>query len=199
MKFMQALIFLLLAFAAFAEDTNVFESATVGFKVTKPDDWQFITAQENLDNIKKIELKDEELRQQILKYATAPLVAMLKYPEPFDDLNPSFKVNIKPLGQLRGMAPTKMLELILPQFKDIFHDFSLVQAPMDTTVGQHVAGYMRTNYSLMVPDGRTFPASSEIWIVPRGDYFFLIGAGSRQDEKTGSRDEIAKILSSIEM
>jgi len=42
-----------------------------------------------------------------------------------------------------------------------------------------------------------FPTASELWIVPRGDYFFLIGAGTRQDEKTGGRDEIRSILGTV--
>jgi hypothetical protein len=126
-------------------------------------------------------------------------VVITKYPEPFDDLNPSFKVNIKPLGQLKGADPKKILELILPQFQNIFQDFNLIQPPSDTTVGRLPAAYMRINYSLVAQDERTFPTTSELWIVPRGDYFFMIGAGTRQDEKTGSREEIAKIMSSIEL
>ena len=56
---------------------------------------------------------------------------------------------------------------------------------------------MKIHYSLQVPDGRTFPTTSEMWIVPKGDYFFMIGAGTRQDEKTGSRREIQQIVDSI--
>lgn len=199
MRIIQVFVFSLLSFGAFAQDTNVFESVTVGFKVIKPSEWQFVTADENLENLKKIQLNDEELQQLMHKYSTAPLVAMMKYPEPFDDLNPSFKVNIKPLGQLKGTDPKKILGLLLPQFQKMFQDFDLAQAPTDTTVGKLPAGYMRINYSLAIPDGRTFPTASELWIVPRGDYFFMIGAGTRQDGKTGSREEISKILSSIEL
>ena len=56
---------------------------------------------------------------------------------------------------------------------------------------------MRIHYSLIIPDGRKFPTSSELWIVPRGDYFFMIGAGTRQDERNGSREEIHEILSTV--
>ena len=70
----------------------------------------------------------------------------------------------------------------------------MVQAPTDTTVSDLSAAYMRINYTLAIPDGRTFPTTSELWIVPRGNYFFMIGAGTRQDGKTGSREEISKIL-----
>ncbi len=199
MRIIQALVVSLLSFGVFAQDTNVFESVTVGFKVTKPTEWQFVTAKENLENLKKVQINDEELQQLMLKYSTAPLVAMMKYPEPFDDLNPSFKVNIKPLGQLKGTDPKKILGLILPQFQKMFQDFKLVQAPTDTTVGKLPAAYMRINYSLTIPDGRTFPTASELWIVPRDDYFFMIGAATRQDGKTGSREEISQILSSVEL
>jgi hypothetical protein len=40
---------------------------------------------------------------------------------------------------------------------------------------------------------------SELWIVPRGDYFFMIGAGTRQDEKTGTRKEIQEILKTVKI
>lgn len=199
MRIIQVLVISLLSFGVFAQDTNVFESVTVGFKVTKPSEWQFVTAEENLENLEKVQMNDEEFQQLMLKYSTAPLVAMMKYPEPFDDLNPSFKVNIKPLGQLKGTDPKKILGLILPQFQKMFQDFNLVQPPTDTTVGKLPAAYMRINYSLAIPDGRTFPTASELWIVPRGNYFFMIGAGTRQDGKTGSREEISKILSSVEL
>jgi hypothetical protein len=58
---------------------------------------------------------------------------------------------------------------------------------------------MRINYSLQIPDGRSFPTTSEMWIVPKGNYFYMIGAGTRQDEKTGSRREIRQILDSVKI
>lgn len=199
MKIIQAFVLFVLTCAAFADNTNQFESITVGFKVTKPNDWQFVTADENLENIKKVQMNDQEFQQLMLKYSTAPLVAIMKYPEPYEDLNPSFKVNIKPLGKLKGTEPKNILSLIIPQFEKMFQDFNLVQPPTDTKVAGLDAAYMHINYSLVIPDGRVFPTASELWIVPRGDYFFMIGAGTRQDEKTGSRSETNEILNSVVM
>jgi len=192
------LVIFLLTGIAYA-DENIFKSITVGFEVTKPKGWSFVTAQENLDNLKRTKLSDDEFHQLMLKYATAPLVAMMKYPEPYDDLNPSLKVNIKPFGQLKGRDGKEVISLILPQFQKVFKDFQLVQAPIDVKVAGLKAAYVRINYSLQIPDGRTFPTTSELWIVPRGDYFFMIGAGTRQDEKTGSRKEIEQIMKSIKI
>jgi hypothetical protein len=187
----------LAAMPAYTADVDLFKSVTAGFEVTKPAGWQFITADQNLDNLKRAELNDKDFQAAMLKYATAPLVAMMKYPEPFDDLNPSFKVNIKPFGQLKGTAPTKILGLLTPQFEKVFQDFVVVVPPTPKTVSGLEAGYMQVSYSMQSPDGRTFPTTSELWIVPRGDYFFMIGAGTRQDEKTGTRKEIQEILDTV--
>ncbi|MED5431034.1 MAG: hypothetical protein VX920_01725 [Pseudomonadota bacterium] len=199
MRIIQVLVVSLLSFSVFAQDDNVFESVTVGFKVTKPSEWQFVTAEENLESLKNFQLNDDEFKQLMLKYSTAPLVAMMKYPEPFDDLNPSFKVNVKPLGNFKGDDPKKIMGLMPPQFYKMFDSFKLVQPPVDTAVDELPAAYMRMDYSVAISDGRSFPATSELWIVPRGDYFFLIGAGTRQDGVTGSREEISKIISSVEL
>jgi hypothetical protein len=124
---------------------------------------------------------------------------MMKYPEPFDDLNPSFKVNVKPFGKLKGTNPKQILAMVSTQFGSIFKDYKVVQAPTNTTVSGIKSGYLRVHYSLQILDGRTFPTTSELWIVPRGDYFFMIGAGTRQDEKTGTRKEIQEILQTLKI
>ncbi|HPI95757.1 MAG TPA: hypothetical protein PK055_08975 [Gammaproteobacteria bacterium] len=198
MKFLPALFILFLSFSVKAEDTNVFENVTVGFKVTKPNDWQFVTVKDNFDNLKKVKMDNQEFKQMMLKYSTAPLVAMMKHPEPFEDLNPSFKVNIKPIGQLKDYTPEQIVALIIPQFEKVFTNFVVVHQPERIKIGGLDAGYMKANYTLSTQDGKNFDTTSELWIVPRGDYFFTIGAGTRKDEKTGTREEISKIIESIQ-
>jgi hypothetical protein len=135
----------------------------------------------------------------MLKYSTAPLVAIMKHPEPFDDLNPSIKVQTKPFGQLKGIDPKQILTMISGQMKSVFKDYSITQTPTDVVVSGVRSAYMRINYSLQIPDGRMFPTISELWIVPKDDYFFMIGAGTRQDESTGSRKEIQLIVESVKI
>jgi hypothetical protein len=60
------------------------------------------------------------------------------------------------------------------------------------------AAYARIDYTLRA-GGEEFPTASELWIVPRGDFFFILGAGTRQDEKSGSRQEIDAIVKSIRL
>lgn len=182
-----------------AEQPDIFTSPTAGFKVIKPVGWHYVTAAQNLENLKATKLSDQEFQAAMLKYATAPLVVMTKFLEPYDDLNPSFKVSIKPFGQLKGKTATDIIGLMLPQFQKMFKDFKLVQPPTEVEVSGIKTGYARIDYSLQTPDGSLFPTTSELWIVPHGDYFFILGAGTRQDEKTGSRKEIANIIRSVEI
>jgi hypothetical protein len=182
-----------------ADDTNVFQSPTAGFQLTKPAGWNFMTAAQNMENIKAMKLSDQEVHEAMQKYATAPLVAMTRYPEPYDDVNPSFKVNIKPYGGLKDKTPQELINLVVPQFQKTFKDFVLVQPPTEAVVSGLASAYARMNYTMELPDGRTFPTTSELWIVPRGDYFFIIGAGTRQDEKTGTREEIRAILETVKI
>lgn len=182
-----------------APDPNLFKNPTAGFEVTKPAKWQYASADFNQENLKKTKLNDQEMQAAMLKYATVPMVAMLKYPEPYDDVNPTFKVNIKPLGALEGKPATEIIGLLLPQFEKLFKDYELAQPPIEVEVSGLKGAYVRINYSLVTADDREFPTTSELWIVPRGEYFFMMGAGTRQDEKTGSRKEIQDILATVKI
>jgi len=190
------LLTLLMVTSGFAEEGK-YSNPTLGFSVIKPADWTFITADENLDNIARSEFKDEATKEMLMKYATAPLVAMTKYKEPYDDVNPSFKLNIKPLNNFDASNPKAILEVVVAPMSKMFQDFEILQGPENTTINGRNAGYVRINYSMKVPDGRTFPICSELWIIPRKNFFFMVGAGTRQDEKTGTREEIKGILNGL--
>jgi hypothetical protein len=127
------------------------------------------------------------------------MVVIAKYEEPYDDLNPSLKVNMRPLGNFSADKPTAILDIISKQFESLFEDYKVVTAPKETKLAGLKAGYLKVHFSMKIPDGRTFPTCSELWVVPRGKHFFMIGAGTRQDEKTGKREEIEKILETLKI
>lgn len=183
--------------AAYAADPNQYDNPTVGLKITKPADWQFATVQQHMDNLNRVYANDKQMQEALTKYATAPLAVIYKYPEPYPDLNPSFKINIRPLGPFKGKDSKEIIRAILPSFEKMFKDYALLGPVSDVTVSGLKGAYVRIGYTLEVPDGSSFPTVSELWIVPRGDFFFMMGAGIRKDEKTGSHAEIKKILDSV--
>jgi hypothetical protein len=115
-------------------DSTVFNNQTAGIQLKRPAKWHFVSAAQHMENLKAVKFNDEEFHAAMQKYSTAPLVAMMKFPEPFDDVNPSFKVNIKPYGELAGKSSTEILSLFVPQLEKMFKDFSLVQPPTDAMV-----------------------------------------------------------------
>lgn len=185
------------AVAAPAAET-VFSNPTAGFKVTKPAGWHYVTAEQNQANLKAVKLSDQEFQDAMQKYATAPLVAMAKHEEPYEDINPSFKVNIRALGDLKGKPATELAGLLVPQLQRVFKDFELAQPPIETVVSGMKGAYVRMNYTMETPGG-AFPTTSELWLIPRGDFFFMVGAGTRTDEKTGTRKEIAAIMKTVKI
>jgi hypothetical protein len=189
--------FILLAGTCWAENQNTFTNPTVGFQITKPDSWYYATASQNLENLKRVQFNNSEFQSAIQKYASAPLLIIAKHPEPYEDLNPTLKVTIKPYGSSRGQNPIEILNLLIPQFNGVFKDLTISQSPTDDTIAGIKSAYTRFSYTLITAEGLKFPTTSELWIVPYGDYFFLIGAGTRQDEATGTRAEIQNILKTI--
>jgi hypothetical protein len=182
-----------------AGTAEVFRNDTAGLQLTKPDGWVYLTAAQNRENLGKVKLDSPELQAALQKYASAPLLVMAKYKEPYADANPSFKVALKPYGNLKGMVPLQLLGLILPQLRQAFGDAEVVQPPVEVTVAGVKSAYARLNYTMANQAGETFPLTSEMWIVPHGDYFFVLGAGTRTDESNGRRSEIDAIIKSIKL
>jgi hypothetical protein len=189
----------LLAWQVTAAEKDTYTNPTLGFALTKPAEWHFMTAEQNAENLARTKLKDEEFQKLAQKYASAPMVAITKYEEPYDDLNPSLKVNVRPLGNFSADNPTAILEFMAKQLEAVFEDYKVITPPKETKVAGLKSAYLKVHFSMKIPDGRSFPTCSELWVVPRGKHFFMIGAGTRQDEKTGRREEIEKILATIKI
>ena len=166
---------------------------TLGLSVFRPASWVTISAEENARNIRSVQMDDREFQELAARYANAPVFAIAKYPEPYEDLNPSFKINVRPLGGFVGVAPEDILTAALPTFSRAFNDVKVLEGPRSAQVSGRKAAYARLSYTLRSGKAAV-PTISEIWIVPKGSIFFMIGAGTREDEKNGTRAEIRQIL-----
>jgi hypothetical protein len=193
-----ALAFLAFGVGARAQSAEIVSNTTVGIEATKPADWQHLTAEANAANIRAVEMDDKEFQEAVAKYATAPIIAFTKYAEPYPDINPSFKINMRPSGSFAGRSASDVLAVVIPSLKKAFSDAVVKQGPTETIVSGLPAAYVQLDYT-MSAGGMKFPTTSELWIVPRGNFFFMIGAGTRQDEATGTRAEIRSIIESLKI
>ena len=193
-----AVMLLTLGLGAHAKAAEIVTNKTVGFEIVKPDGWQHLTAEANAANLRAIEMEDKNLQEAIIKYGNAPVVAFTKYAEPYPDVNPSFKIGLRAAGQLAGRDAKDVLAVVLPVLEKALADVAVQEGPVETSVAGLPAAYVRMTYT-MSAGGAQFPTTSEIWVVPRGSFFFLIGAGTRQDEANGTRAEIRAILESMKI
>lgn len=185
--------------AASAEAPEVFSHPSTGFELTKPKTWIYLTTAEIDEAARSIQYDSPEFAEFARKYAITPLVMISKFKEPYDDVNPMVDVYLRPVGPFKGKRPEQILSLALPILGQPLKDVKVVQAPIETTVSGLAAGYARMQYTLELTDGRSFPTTTEIWIVPRGEHYFIISAGTRQDESNGKRSELKAIVDTIKI
>jgi hypothetical protein len=188
-----SLLALLISVNALANDTS-FVSPSHGLEFYKPLNWHWLSAEENKKNLDSAKFGDKNVDSLIKKNSSAPLVAITKYKEPYDDLNPSIKIDVKPLGPFQGKNPSEIIKVFLPFLKKAFPDMINEVGPIDTSFNGIKAGYFKGLYTFNVPNMGNLQANTEMWVVPKGSYFFLIGSGTRKDEKSGTRNEIQAIL-----
>jgi hypothetical protein len=187
---------LILSPPCFAQET--YSNPTLGFSIRKPSSWHYLTAEQHRENLKRSDFTDPKFKELMTRYARTPFLAITKHKEPHDDLNPSLRVNAREVGNLKGMAPEKVVELTASTFSRMFKDYAVAEGPVATKLSGHPAGYMRVNYTYEA-GGVSWGTTSELWIVPRGDLVFIIGAGTRQDEKSGTRKEVRSIIDTIKI
>lgn len=177
---------------------EVVRDPVAGIEVIKPTSWSFLTAAQNLESFRQVPFKDRKIGEYAKKNARIPIIAFTKYPEPFDDVNLSLKINIQPAGSYSGKTGLDILERMLPLIQKNMIDFEVLAGPEDASIDGLPAGYAKLAYS-MVFGGVSYDIVSELWTVPRGDFFFVIAAGHRADEKTGSGSELAAIVKTIKI
>jgi hypothetical protein len=177
---------------------TMIEVPSLGLAVAQPKGWQVVTAQQHARNLRSVEMDDPQFQDLVIRYANVPIVALSKYAEPYADLNPSFKVNVRPAGPFMGRPATEILAAALPTLSRAFADMAIEEGPVPTMIANHPAAYARLSYT-MKADGQAYPTISEFWIVPRGSIFFMIGVGTRADERNGTRAEARTIVHSLQI
>ena len=177
---------------------ELFTNPVLGLSIEKPADWHIVTAEANAENLKKAEIGSPEFQEAVRKYASVPLYAFSRYPEPHPDMNASVKVNTRPSGSFAGRTGQDVIRALLPGLQRAMGDLKIITAPEPTMLGGKAAGHISMTYTLKA-GGSSFPAASELWVIPRGDYLIVVGAGYRPDEKTGDREAVLQIVNSLKL
>jgi len=182
-----------------AAEADTFRNPCAGISITKPAEWYYIGIDQNYENLKKSKMKNEELKKMSLKIAYVPMLIITKYKEPYNNLNPTLKIDAKPSGDFKGTDPKKMLSGLISSMNDIFNGYKIAKGPVETKIDDLAGAYVRFNTIMELEGGQAYPSCSEIWLIPRGDHIFIFSANTRQDEKNCTREEIRKIIGTIKI
>lgn len=179
-------------------DTNVFISQTAGIQVTKPSTWHFIGLDVIKENKDKIKLLDEKIGAAV-KNSNAPLIAIMKYPEPYDGINPSFQILVRPLGTLEGKTETELWTIILPGLEKAFKDFRLLKSAHEIEIASRKASEIEISYTLETQNGKKYKCQSRMILWLKGIYMYQFGMGFPQKAQKEDLNEIAEIIKSIKL
>lgn len=184
---------------AHAESKDVFTLPYVGMEITKQRDWHFTNVTLAADSAKSVQFQDKEFADLVAKSTAVPLAIITKYPESYEDVNPSLKIDVQPLTNLNGKTATELSNFVLGMFSTAVKDFEILQKPTDVEVGAFKASYFRIRYTVEFADNTSYRTVSELWIITRDQYYLLFGAATLDDDKTLSRGEIAEMLKSLKV
>ena len=189
---------LIITVNAYSQGKNIlYEQKMIGLSISYPDTWNIVSADEYYNNLKGIVLKDQEYAEMIQKYATIPMFALTKYKEPFNDINPSIKMNTKPYGQLKGISLINMSNAIIKQISGMYNEFNIEVEPCEINIANNKVVYFMISFQMSDVKGNNYDVVSEMYFIDKINYFIMIGNSYDKDNKYGAKEEIKNMLSTL--
>lgn len=171
-----------------AQDSDRFANATAGFSLSKPAGWTFNASRTKAD------LSDEELQKAFAQKPTVPLVAMTNPAHLFTD----FQVTLIPRNPvLAGASPRQIVEqVVLPNLKKRSATLTVQSPVRELELSGHAAAeYVATD---TIRTGELAMAVRMRAILVSGPrFFYLIDMFTAAADEARSKEDFAKILSSI--
>jgi hypothetical protein len=154
-----------------------FYSPVAGVSIVKSSRWFFGTLEMELANRKAVSVGRPDTDAAMHDGSTPPLVVISRYEEPSEKPNPTLKINLRQLGELRGASAVNVARAVAEAMGKAIPSFGLDGAVQKTLVSGLDAGTFRAHFTLEVPHlQRSFPIKTQAWIVPRGDFGFIVTA-----------------------
>ncbi len=167
--------------------------------MAKPASWVFATLDAEEANRRRVSVSNEATDEQ-LRRAAAPLVVILRHPLPYDKVNPTVKVVLRPAGSLGAKSPREIGSTLAREMQRAIPGFELEGEVSEVMVGGRRGAHFRARFLVAdIERGMKYAVLSRTWIVPRGDELFLIGMSGPTEGEDLSEAEFKQILESIEI
>ena len=105
----------------------------------------------------------------------------------------------RPLGEAAKLSASDILNSTVKVLQQSFEDFALLEGVNKVEVGGLGGAYLKATYSVASPTGEKFKVLSNMWVVLRGDYMFIISMSGPPEGPDLAEKEFAEILASIKI
>lgn len=181
------------------DDFKIFTSTLLGIELQYPNNWNLLSTDDFYEQLENIKTENKYFNENVAKLANKPLLALSRYELDYDDLNPTFKISIKPYGAIKQNALGEILVFIFEQFKSIFKNFRVRIPPKLVQLDNKEAYYGKVYYSIKSTLDIEFHVCSEIWLIHKGFYFIMIAAATNHNGEKHIKDDINKIIKSLKI
>ncbi|MDX9971753.1 MAG: hypothetical protein RBU21_02055 [FCB group bacterium] len=166
-----------------------------GFQIDLPSDWTVQDTGFVMANRERVDMGSPALQRRF-QQATVPILACTRYPDGYDDVNPTVQTTFRPMPQL-GVPATLVLEKMTGLMGQMFEDFRFIEEPVETELGGLPAARARISYAMFNSDERRFDVLARSWIVPCGKMMFIIGMSGTTQGDNVCEDEFNGMAASI--
>ena len=171
------------------------ELPRAGFSVEWPDGWRRISAVENAENFRQIEIGDRELEPRLRAAAAVPVLVLVKYGDSHVGANPTVWIAVLPRASLAGESLERALAASLATMRRV--DPGVVVEHQGPVRLAGLDGFSVRVLTTARVDRSTVTMRSEVWVLERGQDIVVVTAGAAPEEPPATAREIARILASI--
>lgn len=179
--------------------SDTFHSAMAGFSMKKPSSWHFASGQLIVDHRAGIQMRTEKLAEALRMQPNVPLVTVIKHAEPYPTLNATFSAGIRNAGQYKGVPPTELLKGVSQTMQQMTSDMKVIIPVEETLVSGLPAAHTKFSAKVKTQTGEQYPILSHLWIVPRGDFLFVLSTGGPPSGPDVSEAEFDAMMASVKI
>lgn len=175
---------------------NSFYSRDLGFKIIKPNDWEFLPTEWTMSFRRRMDPSDEELTK-VMSLARMPLVVLRYDHKGTKYAYPTVQVTCRPIGDAEKINREDFLEMTQEQLKKVYEDIDIIDATTDMQISNFSANRVISKFTISTSDGKEFKCLSRSYVVFVRKLGFTIGMSGPSEGPHQRNSDFNSILESI--
>ena len=179
-------------------DVERLTNATLGLSIERPDDWCNLSESQIADDHRLVDVDNAALADALRKYSGPPVFAFFRCRTEQEGVAATVKVGTEPADPSAHQSGQDALRAMLRLFSKLVGDVNVATAPETVTLAGKPSGYMALTFTLKA-NGKPYSVASEMWAIPQGKHFILVGATYPPNDKTDAQAAVMKIVTSLQL